>query len=83
MGFLNGRKTSPMKRRSQSAAFAAQVPAIYSASAVDNVMSSCFFEDQETALSSIRNAYHDITCLCSCDAPAESVYPSNPFVLDP
>ena len=36
--------------------FAACVAATYSASVVESITSSCFFEDQETAPSSNRNA---------------------------
>src|SRR5882762_8065368 len=53
--------------------FAACVVATYSASVVDRVTSSCFFNDHETAPLSIRMTKPEIAHLCSRDAPSASV----------
>src|ERR1700678_3152643 len=53
------------------------------ASAVDRVTSSCLRELQETAPPSMRYAWPEIACLCSCDAPSASVNPSNPSFPPP
>ncbi|KIM63279.1 hypothetical protein SCLCIDRAFT_117717 [Scleroderma citrinum Foug A] len=49
VGFASGWKTSSTKRRSQTPSFTACVATTYSASAVDKVTSSCFFDIQLTA----------------------------------
>ncbi|KIJ07284.1 hypothetical protein PAXINDRAFT_50172, partial [Paxillus involutus ATCC 200175] len=58
--------------RSQMASFEACVAATYSASVVERVTSSCFFDAHETAPPSSRNAYPDIARRCSWDAPSAS-----------
>src|SRR5271168_3085506 len=72
-----------MIRRSHMASFAAYVAATYSDSAVDSVISSCFFEDQEIAPPLTRKTYPEMACRCSCEDPSASVYPSRPFPLVP
>src|ERR1700678_1288717 len=72
-----------MRRRSHIASLAAWVAATYSASVVDNVTNSCFFEDHEIAPPSTRNTYPVIARLCSCDDPSASTYPTNPLVSPP
>ncbi|KIK32661.1 hypothetical protein CY34DRAFT_100975, partial [Suillus luteus UH-Slu-Lm8-n1] len=57
---------------SQMASFAACVAATYSASVVESVTSSCFFELQDTAPPSSKNAYPEIACLCSWEALSTS-----------
>src|SRR5277367_6563720 len=78
-----GLNNSPMRQRSHIASLAAWVAAMYSASVVDNVTNSCFFEDHETPPPSTRNMYPEIARLCSCDAPSASTYPSRPLLSPP
>ena len=51
--------------QNQIASLAAWVCVMYSASIVDNVTNSCFFEDQEMAPPSIIKTYPEIARLCS------------------
>ena len=56
MGYKRGLKVSLNKHGNQINSLAVWVAPIYSASIVDNVMSSCFFDDQDTAPPSTRTA---------------------------
>jgi hypothetical protein len=84
IGFVIGCQTiSLMICQIHMASFVAYVAAMYSDSAVDSVISSCFFEDQETAPPLTRKTYPEIACLYSCEDPSALVYPSSPLSVVP
>ena len=56
-GCLSGQKILPRRRWNQINSLAVCMAVTHSALAVDKVMSSCFFEHQETAPPSIRMTY--------------------------
>ena len=80
IGCKSGWKTFLMRWRSQMPSLAAWVAAMYSASVVDKVMSSCFFNAQVMAPPSRMYA---MACWCSWLAPSASVKPSSPHFPAP
>ena len=74
---LNGSKISASRLWSQSPSFMPCVAATYLLSVVDREMISCFFEDQDTAPPSIRNANPVIAQRSSDILPLASAYPTN------
>ena len=74
---VNGLKISVSRLQSQSPSFMPCIATMYSLSVVDRETISCFFEDQDTVLLSIRKANPIISLWSSDMLPSASAYPTN------
>ena len=83
IGDSSGQNNCLINQQIHTTSFAVWVAATYSASVVDNVTSSCFFDDHDTALPLMRNTYPKIAHLCSCNAPSALTYPTSPLFSPP